>query len=80
MPLYKYYCEKCGRSFELFQYIKDRDHPTLQPCSNCAGDIKRAVSECSFRLGKNGSVGWADNGYADNTLGNDPDWRKKNGM
>ena len=79
MPLYQYTCDNCGKSFELFQVIKERDHPTLQGCSLClTGTVKRDVSKCTFRLGSQGSVGWAANGYAENTLGNDPTWRKGN--
>ena len=32
MPLYTYKCSNCGKTFEQFNSIENRDAPTLEPC------------------------------------------------
>ena len=40
MPTYEYECQKCGRSFEVFQSIKDAPKRT---CPQCKGRLKRLM-------------------------------------
>ena len=45
MPLYTYKCKSCGKTFEQFNSIENRDAPTLEPCTceKGAGQIIRCL-------------------------------------
>lgn len=62
--LYQYQCTKCSFTFEQMQPVADRDHPTLQACSRCRGEVKRLIVPCSFHLK---GEGWAKDGYVNKT-------------
>jgi len=66
MPIYSYVCTNCGNTFEEMRYIKDRDVPIGEECVACGRDT--VARECGnnggFRLSKEGSVGWSEDGYA----------------
>lgn len=42
MPTYEYVCDKCGRSFDYFQSMKD---PRLEECifDGCHGKVRRKI-------------------------------------
>lgn len=80
MPIYEFICSDCGELLELHLQVSNRDKPVGSLCPKsptCGGTLTRQISNTSFRLDPNGSVGWASNGYSDNVLGNDPKWRKE---
>ena len=35
MPIYEYYCQDCGKKFEIMRAYKDADVPVT--CDNCQG-------------------------------------------
>jgi putative FmdB family regulatory protein len=35
MPIYEYYCQDCGKKFEVMRAFKDADSPV--PCDGCQG-------------------------------------------
>jgi putative FmdB family regulatory protein len=41
MPTYEYECQKCKKTFEAFQSIKDKP---LTKCKFCSGTVKRLIS------------------------------------
>jgi putative FmdB family regulatory protein len=41
MPTYEYICQKCGKTFEVFQSMKDAPLKTCTCCKN--GRVKRLV-------------------------------------
>jgi putative FmdB family regulatory protein len=48
MPIYEYECATCGKRFEEIQKITA---PPLKKCSLCgAGQVRRLISQTSFRL------------------------------
>lgn len=47
MPIYEYFCEKCGDKFEHLQGFSDKP---LRKCKKCGGRLRKLVSECSFHL------------------------------
>lgn len=57
MPIYEYYCSKCGE-FESFQRITDK---ALTRCPTCRGKVTKLISQSSFHL--KGS-GWYVTDYA----------------
>jgi putative FmdB family regulatory protein len=63
--LYEYKCEKCGTTYEKYLSIDERDDPCDELCDICGGlSIVRLIgNNGGFRLGENGSVGWARDGY-----------------
>jgi putative FmdB family regulatory protein len=42
MPTYEYECPKCGKTFELFQSMKD-DPIKVCPDKKCKGKVKRLI-------------------------------------
>ena len=42
MPTYEYHCEKCDRTFEVFQSMKD-DHLTTCQDEACKGKVRRLI-------------------------------------
>jgi putative FmdB family regulatory protein len=57
MPIYEYFCEKCG-TFEVMQRITENP---LKRCPTCRAKVERLVSRTSFVL--KGS-GWYATDYA----------------
>jgi len=47
MPIYEYECTNCGRTEEVFQKISD---PVLTTCRHCNGQLKKLISQSSFKL------------------------------
>lgn len=47
MPIYEYQCRKCGRKFEVFQGIADRE---VKACRFCDGSVDKLISLSSFQL------------------------------
>jgi putative FmdB family regulatory protein len=47
MPIYEYGCEKCGKKLEILQ--KSSDAPKTE-CPDCGGELKKLISNSSFRL------------------------------
>jgi len=76
MPLYEYECDDCGAIYEFFLKHTDSHSKENEECRCCPGKIHKIVSKTTFRLGRNGSVGWADNGYGDNVVGNTKSFRE----
>lgn len=42
MPTYEYECAKCGKTFEIFQSMKDEPLKTC-PNKKCKGKVKRLI-------------------------------------
>lgn len=49
MPFYEYKCTACDHKFEEFQPIDDEP---LVECPECAGDVKRLISNFSTQVAK----------------------------
>ena len=47
MPIYEYYCPKCGRDFELIRPVSQSDTPA--ECSECGEPAQRQLSNFAFR-------------------------------
>ena len=47
MPLYEYHCLKCDKDFEFLQKISEGPK---KKCPECAGRLKKLVSESGFHL------------------------------
>jgi putative FmdB family regulatory protein len=47
MPIYEYQCDKCGKTFEIFQKMADKP---LTECRVCKGGLHKLISQCSFQL------------------------------
>lgn len=47
MPIYEYFCEKCGSHIEVIQKISDAP---LKRCVKCRGKLEKVVSRTSFQL------------------------------
>ena len=58
MPIYAYVCETCGEQLEELQHHDDP--PPTCPQDEDHGEMKRVMSQTSFKL--NGK-GWARDGY-----------------
>jgi len=58
MPIYEYYCQSCGETFERFQKITE---DPLSKCPKCGKAVKRLISQTSFTLK---GEGWYRDGYA----------------
>ena len=58
MPTYEYRCDKCGRTFEVFQKITDSP---VETCRDCGGKVQRLVNATNFILKGNG---WYKTDYA----------------
>lgn len=46
MPLYEYYCEKCGKAHEEFRPVAGRDDPA--PCPTCRAVMTRGIGSAEF--------------------------------
>lgn len=57
MPTYEYRCDKCGKTFEVFQRITD---DPVDKCQDCGGKVQRLVNATNFIL--KGS-GWYKTDY-----------------
>jgi len=78
-----YQCDTCGDYDELTSPCSERNKWVGKMCMTnleCKGHMRRVILPTTFKLGTNGKAGWASTGYADNLIGNDPDWRKANGV
>jgi putative FmdB family regulatory protein len=58
LPTYEYRCDKCGKTFEVFQKITD---DPVKTCRDCGGEVRKLVSASNFVL--KGS-GWYKTDYA----------------
>ncbi len=47
MPIYEYYCSRCGRDFELIRPVSQSDAPA--PCNQCGEAGQRQLSNFAFR-------------------------------
>ena len=47
MPVYEYYCARCGRDFELIRPVSRSDEPA--PCGECGEPGARQLSNFAFR-------------------------------
>lgn len=47
MPIYEYQCRKCGRKFEVFQGVADKE---IKTCRFCDGSVDKLISLSSFHL------------------------------
>jgi putative FmdB family regulatory protein len=56
MPLYEFYCEKCGKKFEELC----RSGVTTIQCGSCGSEAKKVIS--AFRQGRGASGGGAASG------------------
>ena len=66
MPIYQYECQECGHSEELILRIGELD--SNQQCPSCPEGTymgRHCGNKGGFRLGPDGSVGWASDGYGD---------------
>lgn len=46
MPIYEYFCEKCGKRFEIMTAIDRRDEAK---CPECGGGVRRVYEgSCAF--------------------------------
>ena len=77
MPTYEYKCGHCEEISELFMNVDKRDELNGYRCKKCnIGLLKRLVSTgTTFKLGQQGTVGWASNGYGDNVYGNTKEFK-----
>ena len=47
MPVYEYYCARCGRDFELIRPVSRSEEPA--PCAECGEPGERQLSNFAFR-------------------------------
>lgn len=47
MPVYEYYCARCGRDFELIRPVSRSEEPA--PCGECGEPGRRQLSNFAFR-------------------------------
>ena len=52
MPVYEYYCDSCGETYESLRAVSKRDDPV--PCPKCDGPGKRQLSAFAFKDGQYG--------------------------
>ena len=78
--VYDYECTVCGYKVEAILKVEFRDEYVGDTCQSCGdGCMMRVATSVPFVLGNKGTVGWADSGYADNTVGNTKEF-KNNGI
>ena len=58
MPIYEYFCDKCGSHIEVLQKVSDAP---LKRCQKCRGKLEKVISRTSFQL-KGG--GWYMTDYS----------------
>ena len=66
MPLYLYVCEKCEAEYDIECRVDERMGMHGQVCPDCREGrlMKQIGNRGGFRLGPNGNIGWANDGYA----------------
>lgn len=66
MPTYLYVCEKCEEEYEILCKVEERMGMNGQVCPECREGLlmKLIGNRGGFRLGKNGKVGWSEDGFA----------------
>lgn len=47
MPTYDYQCDRCGRTYEVWQRISE---PPLGSCQHCGGPVRRLLAPAAFIL------------------------------
>ncbi len=47
MPTYDYQCDRCGRTYEVWQRISE---PPLGSCRECGGPVRRLLAPAAFIL------------------------------
>lgn len=47
MPIYEYYCTKCGQEFELMRPVSQSSEPA--PCGACGEPGERQLSNFAFK-------------------------------
>lgn len=47
MPIYEYYCSKCGTEFELIRPVSQSDDQA--PCGQCGEPADRQLSNFAFK-------------------------------
>jgi putative FmdB family regulatory protein len=57
MPIYEYECSSCGKRFEIFQKMSEKE---LTECRVCKGRLHKLISNCSFQLK---GTGWYATDY-----------------
>ena len=66
MPIYEYYCKKCGYEFEEMQLIANRKKPTKRACSECGEkQIEQKVSKMNIDYSGKPLTSRLDNGFKD---------------
>jgi putative FmdB family regulatory protein len=48
MPIYEYYCGKCGKEFEAMRPISKASEPAL--CPICGAEARKLVSACASKV------------------------------
>lgn len=71
MPIYEYFCEKCGSHMEVLQKVSDAP---LKRCQKCRGKLEKLVSRTSFQL-KGG--GWYVTDYSSKPAAETPSKAEK---
>ncbi len=65
MPIYEYYCRKCGHQLEVLQRIDD---PLLRDCPQChKPSLAKQISAAGFRLA---GTGWYETDFKQNNKKN----------
>ncbi len=49
MPIYEYFCSKCGKEFELIRPVSEAGKPTS--CPQCKGEAQKLVSVFASKVG-----------------------------
>jgi len=72
---YGYRCSSCGEEEEIDLTVANRDM-YVGFCPAChRHTYTRTIHAPLFKLGRNGKVGWASTGYADNVVGNTQEFK-----
>ena len=74
MPTYGYECSKCGKSFDLFQPMKD---DPIKKCPNCKGKVHRLIGQGSGIIFK--GSGFYETDYKKKTPSSSPCDKPKSG-
>lgn len=48
MPIYEYFCSKCGREFELRRSLSEADNPAL--CPKCGSEGQKLISVFASKM------------------------------
>lgn len=78
MPVYEYECSHCGEVSDILLTVEEMESKNGCRCRKCdTGLLKRVMSTGgTFKLSQEGAVGWANNGYGDNTVGNSAEFKR----